>query len=143
MKRTLFALACGALALSAAASAAVAMEPYGVWKIGKGKVTIKIIECDGGLCANIVGLSEPTRNGKPKVDRHNKNAALRDRPLMGLQIASNLKPSGDGRWEGTVYNPDDGYTYIAKVSAIDENIMKLKGCVLGGLICDSSKLYRQ
>ena len=143
MMKSLFAFGFGALALASVSASALAVEPYGVWKIGKGKVTIKIVDCGGALCANIVGLSEPLRNGKPKVDRHNKNAALRDRPLMGLQIASGMKKVSDGKWEGKVYNADDGNTYSAKVIAIDNSVMKLKGCVLGGLICDSSKLYRQ
>lgn len=143
MMKNLLAMGLGALALAAVSVSAHAAEPYGVWKIGKGKVTIKIVDCGGNLCANIVGLAEPTRNGKAKVDRHNKNAALRDRPLMGLQIASNLKPAGDGKWDGSIYNADDGNTYQAKVSMTAANEMKLKGCVLGGLICQSSKLYRQ
>jgi uncharacterized protein (DUF2147 family) len=141
--KALFAISLGALALASISASALSAEPYGIWKVGKGKVTIKIVDCGGELCANIVGLSEPMRDGKPKVDRHNKNASLRNRPLMGLQIASGLKQVAEGKWEGKVYNADDGNTYAAKVSVIDDSVMKLKGCVLGGLICDSSKLYRQ
>ena len=141
--KVLLAMSFGALALASVSASAIAAEPFGTWKVGKGKVTIQIVDCGGDLCANIVGLAEPLREGKPKIDRHNKNPALRNRPLMGLQIASGLKKVAEGKWEGKVYNADDGNTYAAKVSVIDDSVMKLKGCVLGGLICDSSKLYRQ
>jgi uncharacterized protein (DUF2147 family) len=139
--KALLAMGFGALALVTVSASASAGDPYGVWVMDNGKVTLKIVDCGGKLCANIVGLKEPTRNGKPKVDRHNENEKLRSRPLMGLQVVSGLKPKGADKWEGRIYNPDDGKTYGAKVTLVDQKTMKLKGCVLG-VLCKTSRLYR-
>ena len=107
---------------------AKAGEPYGTWSMGK--VTIKVTDCGGGLCGTIVGLKEPISkiDGKPKVDRENPDTDRRQRPLIGLSILIGMKPAGDGKWQGAIYNPDDGKTYSATVRH-DGGTMKVKGCV--------------
>ena len=113
------------------ATLAAAADPSGTWRLSSGKVTVKVQQCGGELCANIVGLKEPTyKDGTPKVDRHNKNPALRDRPLMGLSVLSDMKATGDNSWKGSIYNADDGRTYSATMN-LSGNTIKLKGCVAG------------
>ncbi len=120
-----------AFGLLAATNVALAGDPSGTWRLSSGKVTVKVRQCGGELCANIVGLKEPTyKDGKAKIDRHNQNPALRSRPLMGLSVLSGMKPNGENSWKGSIYNADDGKTYSATMS-LDGNVMKLKGCVAG------------
>ncbi|MGE0239828.1 MAG: DUF2147 domain-containing protein [Parvibaculaceae bacterium] len=125
-------LACLAVVgLFATANVASAADPSGTWRLASGKVTVKVRQCGGEICANIVGLKEPTyKDGTPKIDRHNKNPALRNRPLMGLSVLSDMKPTGDNSWSGAIYNADDGKTYSATMS-LSGSTMKLKGCVAG------------
>jgi uncharacterized protein (DUF2147 family) len=121
-----------ALCLFAMSGLALAEDPSGVWKLDSGKVTVKVSQCGGELCANIVALKEPTyKDGTPKIDRHNKNPALRKRPLMGLSVLSDMKPNGENSWEGSIYNADDGRIYSATMNLVDASTMKLKGCVAG------------
>jgi uncharacterized protein (DUF2147 family) len=120
-----------ALGLFATTSFASAADPSGTWRLSSGKVTVKVRQCGGELCANIVGLKEPTySDGTPKIDRHNKNPALRNRPLMGLSVLSGMKPTGNNSWQGSIYNADDGRTYSATMN-LSGNKMSLKGCVAG------------
>src|SRR6476660_2272707 len=103
------AISLAALALLATTSVALADDPSGVWRLDSGKVTVKVEQCGAELCANIVGLKEPTyKDGTPKIDRHNVDPALRKRPLMGLNVLSDMKPSGENSWKGAIYNADDG-----------------------------------
>lgn len=126
-----------ALGLFATAGFALAGDPSGTWRLDSGKVTVKVRACGSGLCANIVGLKEPTyKDGKPKIDRHNKNPSLRNRPLMGLSVLSGMKPAGDNAWKGSIYNADDGKTYSATMT-LNGNVMKLKGCV-AGIFCKTN-----
>lgn len=126
-----------ALGLLATTGFALAADPSGTWRLDNGKVTVKVRECGGEICANIVGLKEPTyKDGKPKIDRYNKNPALRSRPLMGLAVLSNMKPTGDNTWAGNIYNADDGRTYSATMT-LSGNTMKLKGCV-AGIFCKTN-----
>ena len=112
------------------AAPAFAAAPSGIWSMSNGKVTVRVSDCGGNLCAKIVGLREPISkiDGKPKVDRENPDPGKRKRPLVGLSILISMKPAGDGKWQGAIYNPDDGKTYSATVRH-DGGTMKVKGCV--------------
>jgi len=131
-----------ALVLAAPLGQALAKagEPYGTWSMGK--VTIKVTDCGGGLCGTIVGLKEPISkiDGKPKVDRENPDASKRKRPLIGLAVLIGMKPSGEGKWQGAIYNPDDGNTYSASIR-LDGDKMKVKGCV-AGILCKTNNFVR-
>jgi uncharacterized protein (DUF2147 family) len=113
----------------------------GVWKLNSGKVTVRIAPCGPSLCGAIVGLAKPLdKKGRPKVDKRNPNESLRDRPLMGLTVLANMRPAGENRWQGTIYNADDGRTYSSYMN-VSGNSMNVKGCV--GPFCKSMIFIRQ
>ena len=61
---------------------------------------------------------------------------------MGLQVLSDLKPSSElNRWDGRVYNIDDGKTYSARVTLLGADQLKVEGCVL--MVCSSETWTRQ
>lgn len=124
------------------AGSALAGNPEGIWTMSDGKVTVKVDDCSGKLCARIVGLKEPISkiDGKPKVDRENPDPAKRGRPLMGLPILIDMKPAGEDLWQGAIYNPDDGKTYSATVRQTGDK-MKVKGCV-AGIFCKTNTFLR-
>lgn len=128
--------------LPVTASAALAdSHATGVWRMANGKVTVRLAPCGGNLCGTVIGLKKPLdKQGKPKLDKENPNAALRQRPVIGLMILSNLKPAGEGRWNGTIYNPDDGNTYKSKLRLQSADTMKVEGCV--SVFCKSMKFIR-
>ena len=115
-------------------------SPAGTWTMGK--VTVKVSNCGANVCANIVALAEPISkiDGKPKVDRENPDPSKRSRPLIGLPVISGMKPAGDGKWVGSIYNADDGKTYSATMT-LDGNAMKVQGCVLG-VLCKTNNFTR-
>ena len=116
------------VAISLPAAFADAGKPYGTWTMGK--VTVKVRDCGGKLCGAIVALKEPISkiDGKPKVDRENPDATKRTRPLIGVSVLLGMKPSGEGKWTGSIYNPDDGKTYSASVT-LNGDKLKVTGCV--------------
>ena len=112
----------------------------GVWKLESGKVTVRITPCGPNLCGTIVGLAKPlNKKGQPKLDKKNPNEALRSRPVIGLIILANMKPAGENRWKGTIYNADDGRTYASYMKLSGDD-MKVKGCV--GPFCKSMRFVR-
>jgi uncharacterized protein (DUF2147 family) len=119
-----------------------AEEPYGTWAMSSGKVIVKVSDCGGSLCGVIVGLKEPISkiDGKPKVDRENPDPAKRKRPVIGLSILIGMKPDGNNKWSGAIYNPDDGKTYSASVR-LDGDTMKVKGCV-AAIFCKTNNFVR-
>ena len=138
------ALLAAAVSLSAPATLASADgNPEGVWTMTNGKVTVQVRDCGGKLCGAIVALKEPISkiDGKPKVDRENPKPALRNRPLIGLAVLIAMKPAGDGKWNGAIYNPDDGRTYSASVELAGQDRLNVKGCV-AGILCKTNKFVR-
>lgn len=110
--------------------------------MNNGKVTVRVTECGNSLCGTIVALKEPLDgHGRPKRDKENPNPELRNRPIVGLMILSNMRPDGDNRWKGTIYNPDDGRTYSSRMKLQGENLMKVEGCVIG-VLCKAMKFTR-
>jgi uncharacterized protein (DUF2147 family) len=133
-------LAMGSMSVSASAGEG---SPYGTWTMTNGKVTVRVKDCGGKLCGSIVALKEPISkiDGKPKVDRENPDPAKRKRPIIGLSVLIGMKPTGDGKWTGSIYNPDDGNTYSASLEMASPTRMNVKGCV-AGILCKTNKFVR-
>ena len=123
-----------ALALSLVTmSPAIAGDPRGDWLTKDRDAKVRVADCDGGLCGTVVWLKDPIdpATGKPVADKHNVDHALRTRPLMGVQIVLDMKPSGTAdKWTGHIYNSDDGKTYRGSIALPSPTTLKVEGCVL-------------
>lgn len=123
----LFIVSLGEMGLLLFASQARALAPIeGLWATQHDKAVVKIYDCDGAACGTIV---RPGRSDKPwpMTDVRNTNPALRTRPLIGLQIIGNLKPMKD-HWKGVIYSPEDGRSYEAMFTRVENGALAVKGC---------------
>jgi uncharacterized protein (DUF2147 family) len=117
---------------------AAASDPTGVWVNENGDTKVRLSRCGGGLCGSVAWLREPNdTSGRPKTDKRNPDVAKRDRRMIGVPVLLGMKPEGEGRWSGRIYNADDGKTYSSRVMLAGANSLKVQGCVLGGLFCKS------
>ncbi len=66
--------------------------------------------------------------GKPLTDTENPDPAKRNRKLKGLEIISGLAYA-DGKWKGTIYDPESGKTYKSQIKLVNENTLELTGYV--------------
>ena len=123
-----------ALALSLVTmSPAIAGDPKGDWLTKDRDAKVRVADCGDGLCGTVVWLKDPIdpATGKPVADKHNVDQALRTRPLMGVQIVLDMKPSGTAdTWAGHIYNSDDGKTYRGSIALTGPTTLKVEGCVL-------------
>jgi uncharacterized protein (DUF2147 family) len=117
-----------ALAIAGATSPALAADPNGDWFVSGKTAVIRIAPCGDALCGNIAWTKAP-----PGTDRNNPDPAKRNRSLMGLTILQSMKPAGPNRWEGEIYNAQDGKTYSGSIALASENVLRIEGCVLGFL----------
>ena len=133
-----------ATVLGATLMPAFAADPAGTWLTEEGKAVIRVADCGGALCGTIVSLKEPNdpQTGKPKVDKNNVDAAKRGRPIVGVQIVVGAKPDGPNKWSGQVYNPEDGKTYAGNIALAGPNMIKVQGCIMGGVICKTNTWTR-
>jgi uncharacterized protein (DUF2147 family) len=123
---------------------AYAGDPRGTWVTEGQESQVQITECATGLCGTIVALKEPDdpKTGKPWTDEHNPDRGKRGQPLIGTQVVLGMKPAGSGKWSGEFYNADDGKIYGGSMIMAGDRTMKVEGCILGGLICQSQTWTR-
>ena len=105
--------------------------PVGVWLHANERIQVEIVSCGDRLCGNIVWFKWPNdAQGLPLVDLKNSNPALRERPLLGLEILSNLRRAGERTWEdGNIYNFDDGKDYRARMSIQGDGSLRVRAYV--------------
>ena len=118
-------------------------DPLGTWLTGDQKGKVHIVNCGGALCGNLVWLAEPNdpATHQPKLDDQNADPGKRTRPLIGIPIVLNMKPSGGDKWDGQVYNSRDGKTYSGSFTLTGANSAELKGCV-AAVFCKSESWTR-
>jgi uncharacterized protein (DUF2147 family) len=143
--RTTAIVAASAIALALIAIApARAADPVGTWLTGDKKGKVKIVNCGGAICGNLTWLAEPNdpETKQPKTDKNNKDSGKQGRPLLGVPIVLSMKPAGGDKWEGQVYNAEDGGIYTGSFTMSGASTAQLKGCVMGGLLCKSQTWTR-
>lgn len=112
----------------AAAPPAGADTAIGHWKTETHNAIVEITHCGPSICGRIV-TSDLLRTQPDLRDAKNANAALRNRPIKGLQFLSGFTRDGDAWSGGSIYNADDGKTYGAKVTPLGADQLKVRGCV--------------
>lgn len=108
-------------------------SPSGVWWNAARTVRVEITEDATGVSGRVVWVSEPlTATGKPKLDVRNPNPALRDQPIIGLEVLSRLT-AVDGREDvwggGSAYDASTGRTYRCAVKMVDSDVAEIRGYV--------------
>lgn len=122
--------------VAVAATAADAI--VGTWLTEDGDSRVEITAAraaDGSslYSGKVVWLKAPSLAGKPIVDANNSEAALRGRPIMGIEILAGFKNAGEGVWAGgTVYSPRRGRVYPAELSLTPDGRLDIK--VKAGLL---------
>jgi uncharacterized protein (DUF2147 family) len=124
-------------------AAAAAISPdaaVGKWHTETRGGVVEIERCGTSICGRLVS-SDGLKANPNLLDGHNKDASLRGRRLLNLQVLGGFT-RGDGQWTGgTIYNGDDGGTYRATVTPIDADHLKVKGCIIWPL-CKSQTWTR-
>jgi uncharacterized protein (DUF2147 family) len=101
-----------------------------------GTARIRVVPCGSALWGVISWTKGPAG-----TDQNNPDPAKRRRSIMGLPILLNMKPAGR-RWDGEVYNAENGQVYTSHISLASADVLKIEGCVLGGLICGGENWKR-
>jgi uncharacterized protein (DUF2147 family) len=117
-------------------------DPAGIWLTQAGDAKVQVSRCGGTLCGKVVWLRTPidSATGRPQADDKNQNPALRTRPIIGIQLFIDMRPSASNAWSGRIYNADDGKSYSSTVTQIDAGRLEVRGCV--GALCGSETWTR-
>ena len=111
-----------------AAGALPADTVVGTWRSPTKNAVVDIQKCGASLCGRLMS-SDDIRANPQRRDVNNKDEKLRGRMLKGITMLSGFRQA-DGAWvDGSVYNGADGRTYGGKITIVDQNHIKLRGCV--------------
>jgi uncharacterized protein (DUF2147 family) len=136
---TLLGAFAGLLIAAAPASAqpngALPPDPTGVWQVEKGYAHIRIVNC-GKTFWGVVAWET-----YPNLDSHNPDPKLRSRPTLGMPILLGMAKTQPNRWDGQIYNSQDGHTYSANISLTNPNTLRVQGCFLA-ILCGGENWTR-
>jgi uncharacterized protein (DUF2147 family) len=124
------ALSMGFLVLAAMSTTALAADPQGVWLTQDKDAVLTITNCGDQLCGRIIWLESATdRGGSRRLDQNNPDPAKRTQRICGLVVISGLQPSGPNKWDGYVYNPQDGKTYSGNITVLSDRALRLRAYI--------------
>ncbi len=144
-----------------AVGAAFAQEPAapaspveGVWRTQL-LSEVTITACPAGFCGSLSHIVVPegllsgaeaeaaaTMSPDQFFDYRNEDPALRNRPMLGLQILT-MRPGDQPHiFDGEIYNPEDGKTYSGYVEMLGPDTLRLNGCVLFNVVCRGEDWFR-
>jgi len=116
MKKALLYVAAAATLCAPTAAHAVDAV-YGVWvREGHPDDKLEFYDCAGKLCAKAI---EPMPDGSPPP-----------------QILRNAAKAGTNNWEGEIFDPEGGKTYIGKIKLDSPTAMTMTGCLVA-FLCQS------
>lgn len=137
-------------AIATAASIVVSQPGFagerltGTWLTEDGSTQVTFKSCGDVDCGQIVWLREPKdpETGKGWQDKLNPDASLKQRPLIGLTMITDLAERGPSAWAGALYNPLDGNSYTGNFLMLSPAKLQLKGCTFAGLLCQTETWVR-
>jgi len=115
---------------------ALAADPTGEWLVANGEAHIRIDNCDGVLWGIISWEKDPGG-----IDDHNPDPAERNRALLGSHVLLAMRETRPGRWDGEVYNGENGKTYTAHMSMASPDVLRIEGCVFA-ILCGGENWTR-
>lgn len=132
--------ALAALMAAPAGAAAPHRDPSGTWLTQDGKARIRVEKCgpqEKNLCGYAVWLKVPNNDeGKPRIDFRNPDPKKRARASLGHQLILGLKLNEDARYEGKIYNAEDGKFYDVTIWSEEPEELTVKGCLIA-FLCQS------
>jgi uncharacterized protein (DUF2147 family) len=124
--------------VTAMSSHALADDPTGVWLVQDGSAKVRVGACSGALCGNVIWIRQPIdpANGKLWLDEKSIDPNKRRRPILGIRVVIDMKPSRiPNKWTGRVYSIDHGKHFDGSLTLLTPTKLKIEGCLM--LICES------
>ncbi|WP_232307442.1 MULTISPECIES: DUF2147 domain-containing protein [Sphingobium] len=119
---------CLACATPALAAKVPAGQPEGLWLGPHNNVAVRTGPCGDRLCGWVVWADREAQSDA------RDGGTMR---LVGTELLEDYRADGKGQWRGTVFVPDMGRRFSSQISQLSPEQMRVKGCILGGLICKS------
>ena len=124
------------LALLSGTALAADPSPIGDWLVKDGYGIIRIDNCAGKMWGVVAWEKSPG------IDKENPDPAKKSRPTLGVPILLAMAPTKPNRWEGEIYNTENGKVYSGSISLASETKLQLEGCLFPNFLCGSQDWTR-
>jgi uncharacterized protein (DUF2147 family) len=115
-------------------AAPISRDPiFGVWTNPRHSIAVKTLLCGNALCGQIVAASAEAQ------DDAREAGVVR---LVGTELLQNYRKTANGTWSGTVFVPDMAKSFSSHIVQRSPDMLRISGCILGGLICKSQDWTR-
>jgi uncharacterized protein (DUF2147 family) len=133
----------GLAALAVQSAPATAQSSItGNWVTESRNAVVAIARCGNEMCGRITRVLVRTPDSNQR-DVNNPDASLRNRPVEGLCILSGFRLDRGQYRHGEIYDPVAGRSYDARLRLNRDGSLRVTGCALGGLICQSQTWARR
>lgn len=129
----LFVSGCMAAMAIPATAMTPAAQPEGLWMNPSASVAVRTGACGDRLCGWVVWV-----DASAQQDARDSGITS----IVGTRLLEDYQQQGRHAWSGTVYVPDMGRRFASQIEQPSPSQLKIKGCVLGGLICRSQMWTR-
>ncbi|NNC72065.1 MAG: DUF2147 domain-containing protein [Sphingomonadaceae bacterium] len=136
----IFGMAIAGIAISATAPAS-AQSVFDNWLTEDRRAVVTIERCGSSVCGRISRVLVAMESGQRDIN--NPSPRLRNRTIEGLRVLSGFSRDGNRYRGGEIYDPEDGRNYNARFRLINANTLRVTGCVLGGIVCQSQDWRRR
>jgi len=97
---------------------------------------LEVRPAEAGLEMVIVAMIDPNYRegeefgvpGEPRIDFRNPDDALREQPILGLNLVSGYRFEG-GTWQGKIYDPESGKVYSSRMKVSGEGNLEMRGYI--------------
>ena len=97
---------------------------------------LEVRPAEAGLEMVIVAMIDPNYRededigvpGEPRIDIHNPDEALRDRPILGLNLVNGYRFE-NGIWQGKIYDPESGKVYSSRMKVGRKGNLEMRGYI--------------
>lgn len=108
-----------------AGSAFAQPAPLGRWITESGNLEVEVAPCGDTLCGKVVRVI-----ANRSMSRDGEEMKPADpRPALGMTLLSELKPSGDGEYKGSIYNRENAKTYSVRLTPAEPAQLLVRGYV--------------
>lgn len=113
----------------------------GVWMSSDKSVKVQIYKLGSTYEGKILWIE--SEDGKPKLDEHNPDPSLRNRPMIGMRVLWGLvyNPANDMFEQGSAYV--NGHTFCGKAQYLTDGNLKVTGYVCSLKFLKKSEIFHR
>ncbi|MES2932033.1 MAG: DUF2147 domain-containing protein [Pseudomonadota bacterium] len=99
----------------------------GRWITESGNLEVAVAPCTAADSATLCGTVVRVIANRSMTPGQGAMASADTRPVLGMKILQDFKPSGEKEWKGQIYNREEGKTYDCVMTLAASDQLQIRG----------------